>query len=125
MSARAAAQSGIDNALASRVIDAIVAPHLSNATAPAVSGYPSIALPIGITAAGKPAGMLMYAGYLDEPELIARAYDLEQAMGVRRQPQMPGQATDPPDAGLCNGGKAEPKQARSESEGIALVRNFG
>ena len=99
--ARLAAQSGIDNAITAGNLDAIVAPHLSNSTAPAVSGYPNLALPIGITAAGKPAGLMMYSSFLREPRLIALAYDLEQALSVRRQPQFLGVISDPPDAGIC------------------------
>jgi amidase len=95
------ARSGIDDALAGGDLDAIVAPHLTNTTAPAVSGYPSLALPVGITAAGKPAGMLMYGGFLREPALLGFAYDLEQELQARRPPQFLGAASDPPDAGLC------------------------
>ena len=104
--ARAAAQSGILDALQAQNLDAIVAPHLSNSTAPAVAGYPNLALPVGITPAGKPAGMLMYSGPLEEPELLGIAYDLEQALDVRRQPQMLGAIDDPPNAGLCGDDKA-------------------
>ena len=39
---------GIDNALAAQNLDAIVAPHLTNSTGPAVSGYPNFSLPVGI-----------------------------------------------------------------------------
>jgi amidase len=112
LSARAtalsAARSGIDNALAAANLDAIVAPHLTNTTAPAVSGYPSLALPIGITPAGKPAGMLMYSSFLREPQLIAFAYDLEQELNVRQQPRMLGAVADPDNAGLC--GTARPPE---------------
>ena len=95
------ARSGIDNALVAGNLDAIVAPHLTNSTGPAVSGYPSLALPVGITPAGKPAGMLMYSTFLEEPALIGFAYDLEQELNVRRQPQFLGTVNDPPNAGLC------------------------
>ena len=96
-----AARSGIDDALAADRLDAIVAPHISNSTAAAVSGYPSLALPVGIRASGRPAGMLMYSTFLREPKLIGFAYDLEQALHVRRQPQFLGAINDPPNAGLC------------------------
>ena len=99
--ARLAAQSGIDTAIAAGDLDAIVAPHLTNSTAAAVSGYPNLALPVGITPAGKPVGLLMYSGFLREPELLAFGYDLEQELDVRRQPEMRGEIVDPPDAGLC------------------------
>lgn len=95
------ARSGIDNALAADNLDAIVAPHLTNSTGPAVSGYPSLALPVGITPAGKPAGMLMYSTFLEESTLIGFGYDLEQELNVRRQPQFLGTVSYPPNAGLC------------------------
>lgn len=106
--ARSAARSGIDNALAAQKLDAIVAPHLTNTTAPAVSGYPSLALPIGITPAGKPAGMLMYSTFLREPQLIGFAYDLEQELNARQQPQLLGAVADPDSVDLC--GMARPPE---------------
>jgi amidase len=106
--ARLAARSGIDGALAAGNLDAIVAPHLTNSTAPAVSGYPNLSLPVGITPAGKPAGMLMYSTFLREPELLGFAYDLEQELNVRRQPQFLDEIVDPPPAGLC--GEAKPPE---------------
>ena len=99
--ARNSARSGIDNALAADDLDAIVAPHLTNSPSAAVGGYPNLALPVGIRASGKPAGMLMYSTFLQEPALIGFAYDLEQALNVRRQPQFLGTASDPTNAGLC------------------------
>src|SRR5436189_711677 len=67
--ARTAARSGIDGVINSGV-DAIVAPHLTNSTGPAVSGYPNLSLPVGIRDNGRPAGMLMYSTFLHEPQLI-------------------------------------------------------
>ena len=96
-----AARTGIDSALAADDLDAIVAPHLTNTTAAAVAGYPNLALPVGITADGKPAGLLMYSTFLEESTLISLAYDLEQELNVRRQPQFRGTVNDPPNAGLC------------------------
>jgi amidase len=106
--ARLAARSGIDGALAAGNLDALVAPHLTNSTAPAVSGYPNLALPVGMTPAGKPAGMLMYSTFLREPELLGLAYDLEQELNARRQPQFLDEVVDPPNAGLC--GDAKPPE---------------
>jgi amidase len=106
--AKLAARSGIDGALSAGNLDAIVAPHLTNSTAPAVSGYPNLSLPVGLTPAGKPAGMLMYSTFLREPELLGFAYDLEQEMNVRRQPQFLDAIVDPPNAGLC--GEAKPPE---------------
>jgi len=99
--ARTAARSGIDNALARDDLDAIVAPHLTNSVSAAVGGYPNLALPVGIRPSGKPAGMMMYSTFLQESTLIGFAYDLEQALNIRRQPQFLGTATDPTNAVLC------------------------
>jgi amidase len=101
--ARNTARSGIDNALAADALDAIVAPHLTNSTGPAVAGYPNLSLPVGIRASGKPAGMLMYSTFLHEPQLIGFAYDLEEELNVRRQPQFLGSLVPVPNAGLCEG----------------------
>ena len=58
---------------------------------------------MGITPSGKPAGMLMYSTFLQEPALIGFAYALEQALQVRQPPQFRGTVNDPPNAGLCSG----------------------
>jgi amidase len=101
--ARNTARAGIDNALAADNLEAIVAPHLTNSTGPAVSGYPNLSLPAGIRASGKPAGILMYSTFLHEPQLIGFGYDLEQALNVRTQPQFLGSPVPIPNAGLCEG----------------------
>jgi amidase len=97
------ARSGIDEALARDDLDAIVAPHLTNSTGPAVSGYPNMSIPVGIRASGKPASILMYSTFLREPELIGFAFDLEQELQVRRPPQFLGSVIPVPNAGLCEG----------------------
>jgi amidase len=101
--ARTAARSGIDDALARDDLDAIVAPHLTNSTGPAVAGYPNLSLPVGIRDSGRPAGMLMYSTFLHEPQLIGFGYDLEQELNARRQPQFLNSVIPLPDAGLCTG----------------------
>ena len=46
----------------------------------------------------------MYSGFLSEPRLLALAYDLEQAINARRQPEMLGSLPlEAPDAGICAG----------------------
>jgi amidase len=95
------ARSGIDNALVAHNLDAIVAPHLTNSTGPAVAGYPNLSLPVGIRPDGRPAGMLMYSTFLREPKLIGFAYDLEQQQKVRRQPRFLGSVIPVPNADLC------------------------
>jgi amidase len=100
--ARTAARSGIDSVINSGV-DAIVAPHLTNSTGPAVAGYPNLSLPVGIRNNGRPAGMLMYSTFLHEPQLIGFGYALEQALNVRQQPQFLGSIIPIPNADLCQG----------------------
>ena len=108
--ARNSARSGIDGALAAQNLDAIVSPHLSNSTAPAVSGYPNLSLPVGIRNNGRPAGMNMYSTFLHEPQLIGFAYALEQALNVRQQPQFLGSVIPLPNAGLCTGQPSQPER---------------
>jgi amidase len=100
--ARTAARSGIDSVINSGV-DAIVAPHLTNSTGPAVAGYPNLSIPVGIRDNGRPAGMLMYSTFLHEPQLIGFGFDLEQALNVRRQPQFLGSVIPIPNGGFCTG----------------------
>jgi amidase len=97
------ARSGIDNALAAQNLDAIVAPHLTNSTGPAVAGYPNFSMPVGIRSSGRPAGMLMYSTSHHEAQLIAMAYDLEQALNARQQPQLLGSIIPIPNGGFCTG----------------------
>ena len=101
--ARNTARAGIDNALAADNLDAIVAPHLTNSTGPAVAGYPNLSIPVGIRDDGRPAGMLMYSTFLHEPQLIGFGYDLEQELNVRQEPQFLGSVIPVPNAGLCTG----------------------
>ena len=103
------ARSGIDNALTNDDLDAIVAPHLTNSTGPAVAGYPNLSLPVGIRDDGRPAGMLMYSTFLREPELIGFGYDLEQELNVRAQPQFLGKVIPVPNADLCTGQPRQPQ----------------
>src|SRR5215831_15501698 len=118
--ARTAAQSGIDSVINSGV-DAIVAPHLTNSTGPAVSGYPNLSLPVGIRDNGRPAGMLMYITFLYEPQLIGFGYALEQALNVRQQPQFLGSIIPIPNGGFCTG---QPRQPHVFTAGARLPRIF-
>src|SRR6476661_4159622 len=108
MHARTAARSGIDSVINSGV-DAIVAPHLTNSTGPAVSGYPNLSLPLGIRDSGRPAGMLMYSTFLHEPQLIGFGYALEQALNVRQQPQFLGSVIPIPNGEFCTGHQPQGK----------------
>jgi amidase len=100
--AQTTARNGIDSALIADDLDAIVAPHLTNSTGPAVSGYPNLSIPVGIRQNGRPAGMLMYSTFLREPDLIAFAFDLEQELNARQQPQFLHSVIQVPNAGLCD-----------------------
>src|SRR5881275_3278489 len=106
--ARTAARSGIDSVINSGV-DAIVAPHLTNSTGPAVAGYPNLSIPVGIRDNGRPAGMLMYSTFLHEPQLIGFGYALEQALNVRQQPQFLGAVQPIPNGGFCTGHQPQGK----------------
>ena len=102
-SLESARTNGIDAALATDNLDAIIAPSYSFASTPAaVAGYPNISIPVGLTPEGKPAGIWMYSGFLREPRLLALAYDLEQELQPRRHPELLGEVPpEPPDAGIC------------------------
>src|SRR4051812_11801835 len=99
----ASARDGLDRVIAARRLDAIVSPIYSfGSTAPAVAGYPNISVPTGVTPDGRPGGIWMYSGFLQEPKLLALAFDLEQEIGGRPLPQFLGSVPPlPPDAGLC------------------------
>ncbi|PYJ49686.1 MAG: hypothetical protein DME83_11020, partial [Verrucomicrobia bacterium] len=90
--ATSTARAGIDGAIARDHLDAIVAPHLTNSTGPAVAGYPNFSMPVGIRSSGRPAGMLM----------VGFAYDLEQELQARAQPQFLGSIVPVPNAGICD-----------------------
>jgi amidase len=107
--ARNTARSGIDDALAADNLDAIVAPHLTNSTGPAVAGYPNLSLPVGIRNSGRPAGMLIYSTFLHEPQLIGFGFDLEQELNVRSQPQFLGSVIPIPNANLCGNQPMQPQ----------------
>src|SRR5436853_931285 len=103
------ARAGIDGAIARDHLDAIVAPHLTNSTGPAVAGYPNFSMPVGIRSSGRPAGMLMYSTAFREAQLIAMAYDLEQELQPRQQPMFLGAITPIPNGGFCSGHQPQGK----------------
>jgi amidase len=94
---------GIDRVIREHHVDAIIAPTYSFGTAPAaVAGYPSISVPFALTSAGRPAGVWMYAGFLQEPKLLGLAHALELARPPRATPHFAGTVPpEPADAGLC------------------------
>ena len=89
--------------MAEHDLDAVVSPSYAfGSSAPAVSGFPSISVPVGIASPGWPAGIWMYAGFLEEPKLLAYSYDLEQEIQPRIQPTFLSQVpAPPPPLGMC------------------------
>jgi amidase len=93
---------GIDKALQTHQLDAIVAPtggpawltdwingdHYGGAssTPAAVAGYPNITVPAGFIH-GLPVGISFFSTAYQEPALIKLAYAFEQATKIRRAPQ--------------------------------------
>jgi amidase len=123
-SLQSAGVDGIDAAMVRDDLDAIVAPTYSFASSPAaVAGYPNISVPIGLTPEGKPAGIWMYSGFLREPELLAFAYDLEQEIQPRSQPEFLGSVPEAPaDAEIC---EALPKKPHVFSGKAHLPHHLG
>lgn len=117
---------GIDAALKRDNLDAIIAPSFSFASSvAAVAGYPSISIPVGLTPEGKPAGIWMYSGFLQEPTLLAFAYALEQEIEPRRVPQFLGEVPElPPDGGFCAAASTT-LRAEHESGRGRLSHHFG
>jgi len=98
----AARTNGIDRILARDRLDAIVAPAYGDSSGPAVSGYPVISVPTGLTDDGRPAGVWLSGRFLAEAALFAFAFDLEAAVGPRSRPTFRGTPPgEPPDAGIC------------------------
>lgn len=94
---------GLDTALSSHQLDAIVAPtggpawpidvvngdhfSISSSSPAARSGYPNITVPAG-NVNGLPVGISFFAGPYQEPQLISMAYSFEQATQARIVPQL-------------------------------------
>ena len=92
---------GIDAALGSHNLDALVMPAYppawkidlvngdqpggSCSTAPAIAGYPALTVPCG-AADGLPVGLAFVGTAWSEPTLIRLAYAFEQSLGWSRQP---------------------------------------
>ena len=93
---------GLDRVLADGRLDAMVGPAYGDSSAAAISGYPSISVPTGLTDDGRPGGIWLSAGFLGEPTLLGLAFDLEQEIGGRPRPTFSGTVPElPPDAGIC------------------------
>jgi hypothetical protein len=75
-----------------------------------------MAVPVGFTAAARPVGFWLTAGFLDEPKLLTAAATIEAFFGARRVPELLGSPpAEPPDAGICDTTLVA-SQARSSAE---------
>jgi len=100
---RLAGAEGIDAALQSEHLDALIAPTMGPAwitdwvngdhfvgggtsSAPAVAGYPHITVPMGFVR-GLPVGLSFVASAWSEPRLIAYAFAFEQTTHARQTPR--------------------------------------
>lgn len=120
-------EEGIEAALRRDHLDAIVAPSFSFASSvAAVAGYPSISVPVGLTPEGKPAGIWMYSGFLQEPRLLSFAYALEQELEPRRIPELLGEVPElPPDGGFCTAATTSALRAEGASRRAGLSHHLG
>ena len=99
---KAAMTEAIDAAMAASELDAIVAPtngpawpidwvlgdrfSVGSSSAAAVSGYPSVTLPMG-GIKGLPIGLSIFGRAWSEPQLIGYAHALESRLGAWREPE--------------------------------------
>lgn len=79
-------QQGIDYALETYDLDAIVFPSDEGSQISAKAGYPTIAVPAGYTSHGEPVGITFAGTAYSEPLLIQVAYAFEQMTGFRKAP---------------------------------------
>jgi len=77
---------GIDFALETYDLDAIVFPSDEGSHISAKAGYPTIAVPAGYTPEGEPVGITFAGTAYSEPLLIQVAYAFEQMTAYRKQP---------------------------------------
>jgi amidase len=108
---------GINRVVRQHNLDAVLSPSYGfGSSAPAVAGFPVMSVPVGFTRDGKPAGVWLYAGFLQEPNLLKVAYGIEQLLNVHRPPHFAGRKPGlPPDAGICEKTVAEEAPARPKS----------
>ncbi len=96
---------GIDLALATHSLDALIAPTWTWLYSfAAVAGYPSVSLPAGYLDDGSPIGFCFVGGAWQEAKLLGFAFDLEQELDARVPPTYLGAVPpEPPEAGICVG----------------------
>ena len=97
--------------------DAVITPSFSFGTSPAaVSGYPSMAVPVGYTPTGRPVGFWLATGFMREPTLIRLGFAIEQLLQARVAPTLSGTVPpEPPRFAGCPLPAAAPSTAASTS----------
>jgi amidase len=105
---------GVIDGFLSQGFDAVITPSFSFGTSPAaVSGYPSMAVPVGYTPTGRPVGLWLAAGFMQEPKLIRLGFAIEQLLQARVPPALSGSV--PPDPAPFPGCDPTTTSARSVS----------
>jgi amidase len=77
---------GIDYALETYQLDAILFPSEEGSHISGKAGYPTIAVPAGYTSEGEPVGITFAGTAYSEPQLIEVAYAFEQLTKFRKAP---------------------------------------
>ncbi|GLJ13025.1 hypothetical protein SUGI_0203560 [Cryptomeria japonica] len=81
-------KTGIDRALKSYKLHALVSIDIQIKSVLAIAGYPGISVPAGYNTSGVPFGIFFAGGRGSEPTLIEIAYSFEQATKVRKVPSL-------------------------------------
>ncbi|MBK5331269.1 MAG: hypothetical protein JJD93_04825 [Ilumatobacteraceae bacterium] len=108
---------GVIDGFLGQGFDAIITPSFSFGTSPAaVSGYPSMAVPVGYTPTGRPVGLWLATGFMQEPTLVRLGFAIEQLLQARVPPTLSG-AVPPEPARFpgCPTASAAPSIAASTS----------
>jgi amidase len=107
-------EKGINRVVREHNLDAVLSPSYGfGSSAPAIAGFPVMSVPVGFTADGKPAGVWLYAGFMQEPQLIAVGFGIEQLLHAHEPPHFAGHVPPPlPDAGICRTTVAERMRER-------------
>ncbi|MCL1632617.1 amidase family protein [Sporolactobacillus sp. CPB3-1] len=83
---RLSQKEGLDAAIKTRKLDALVFADDQGSDIAAKAGYPSITVPAGYVSNGEPAGITFVGLSFSEPKLIELAYSYEQESRHRRKP---------------------------------------
>jgi len=84
----ASASHAVRSTVRDYTVDAIVDINNYSTYAYAVSGYPAVSVPAGYRESGEPVSVTLYAGHLEDANLVAMAYAFEQISQVRKPPTL-------------------------------------